>query len=139
MTYLTNSRRNSRITSDTDLNPPASSKWELRVRAALEDAGLGGLYDQHTPSFVRSNGQQNFTHPDITYPDLGVLLYLDGCYWHGCPYHHPTRRKANDERTNRALQLRGLIVVREWECTPIQTIVARMRSVVMNTGQGGQA
>lgn len=65
---------------------------------------------------------------DIIFPRLRVAVYVDGCFWHGCPL-HGTSPKANaqwwrekldhnrqrDEDTDRVLSAAGWIVVRVWE------------------------
>lgn len=32
---------------------------------------------------------------DIVFPKLRVALFVDGCFWHGCPDHGPRRFGAN--------------------------------------------
>lgn len=66
--------------------------------------------------------------PDFVFPRLRVALFVDGCFWHGCPRHGTkpktrasfwlakiTGNKARDRRVNRALRGRGWTVVRVWE------------------------
>lgn len=66
--------------------------------------------------------------PDFTFPKIRVVIFVDGCFWHGCPRHatHPnTRRafwlkkfadnKARDRRVNKELRRRCWRVVRIWE------------------------
>jgi len=66
--------------------------------------------------------------PDFVFPKLRTAVFVDGCFWHGCP-RHATRPKTNakfwrdktagnkarDRRVNRALRARGWKVVRIWE------------------------
>jgi DNA mismatch endonuclease (patch repair protein) len=65
---------------------------------------------------------------DIVFTRLRVAVYVDGCFWHGCPQ-HGTRSKSNtawwdeklqrnrtkDAETDRALVDAGWLVVRIWE------------------------
>lgn len=30
---------------------------------------------------------------DVFVPDFNLIIYIDGCYWHACPIHHPTAKK----------------------------------------------
>ena len=66
--------------------------------------------------------------PDLVFPKLKTAVFVDGCFWHGCPKHAtwPKNRaafwlakivgnKARDRRVNSALRKRGWTVVRVWE------------------------
>jgi DNA mismatch endonuclease (patch repair protein) len=66
--------------------------------------------------------------PDFAFPKNRVAVFVDGCFWHGCPRHASfpaTRRdfwlkkfaanKARDRRVNRELRKRGWRVLRLWE------------------------
>ncbi len=67
--------------------------------------------------------------PDFAWPKLKVAVFVDGCFWHGCPKcDRPSksnvafwRRKIEnnrerDRRVSRSLRRGGWIVVRIWEC-----------------------
>jgi DNA mismatch endonuclease (patch repair protein) len=64
---------------------------------------------------------------DVAFPKLKVAVFVDGCFWHGCPQHGtwPKRNavfwrdkiRANiqrDKDTNRKLRAQGWKVVRIW-------------------------
>ena len=66
--------------------------------------------------------------PDFVFPKLRTALFVDGCFWHGCPKHgtKPKTRasfwlakimgnKARDRRVNRLLRGKGWKVLRIWE------------------------
>lgn len=66
--------------------------------------------------------------PDLVFPRSKVALFIDGCFWHGCPTHgvRPRTNRAfwaaklkknleRDERTNQQLRVMGWKVVRCWE------------------------
>jgi DNA mismatch endonuclease (patch repair protein) len=66
--------------------------------------------------------------PDFAFPKERLVVFADGCFWHGCPKHATfpaTRRsfwlkkfaanKARDRRVNRMLRREGWRVVRIWE------------------------
>jgi DNA mismatch endonuclease (patch repair protein) len=66
--------------------------------------------------------------PDFVFEAARVVVFLDGCYWHGCPkcYRAPTsntgywsekfrRNKDRDKRVVRLLKRDGWKVVRVWE------------------------
>ena len=37
-----------------------------------------------------------FGKPDFVFPVVGLAVFVDGCFWHGCPV-HGTRPKQNRE------------------------------------------
>lgn len=66
--------------------------------------------------------------PDFAFPKQKVAVFVDGCFWHGCPrcYTRPkTNRKfwdkkradnmARDHRVTRQLRQRGWRVIRIWQ------------------------
>ncbi|WP_369383575.1 very short patch repair endonuclease [Streptomyces sp. cg36] len=68
---------------------------------------------------------------DFVLPRRHVAVFVDGCFWHGCPDHSPEelqgpnatlwreKIKANRERDKRntaQAKAAGWIVVRVWEC-----------------------
>ena len=67
-------------------------------------------------------------NPDIGSTSRKIAIFVDGCFWHGCPicYKPPTTRTeywsnklkrnvANDERINNSLRISGFKVLRFWE------------------------
>ncbi|MEU3190528.1 very short patch repair endonuclease [Streptomyces sp. NPDC006992] len=65
---------------------------------------------------------------DIAFPGARVAVFVDGCFWHGCPEHcrWPATNKefwrkkiegnqARDSTTNHALEEAGWVTVRVWE------------------------
>lgn len=94
---------------------------ELRVRAALREAGLTG-YRLH---WTKAPGK-----PDICFPGRRIALFVNGCYWHRCPYcvlpmpksnvefweAKFARNRARDERNLAELTANGWTVVVIWEC-----------------------
>jgi len=80
---------------------------------------------QGTSAKNRSTGK---VKPDFVFPRLRVAVFVDGCFWHGCPKHGTspktrasfwlakiTGNKARDRRVNSALRKRGWTVIRIWE------------------------
>jgi DNA mismatch endonuclease, patch repair protein len=49
---------------------------ELKLRFALVRRGIRGWQVQPTNLLGR---------PDFYFPDLRIVLFVDGCFWHGCP------------------------------------------------------
>jgi len=60
---------------------------ELRLRSALHRRGLRFFVDRSPIPGLRSRA-------DIVFPRARVAVYVDGCFWHGCP-EHGTWPKAN--------------------------------------------
>ena len=82
--------------------------------------------------------------PDFVFPAIRVAIFVDGCYWHGCPQHYKqpssnvsfwttkiAKNKARDRRVGRMLKAKGWSVVRIWEHSLKQSnrkrLVARLR------------
>ncbi|MCB1236857.1 MAG: DNA mismatch endonuclease Vsr [Verrucomicrobiae bacterium] len=66
--------------------------------------------------------------PDFAYRREKIAIFVDGCFWHGCPkcYRRPKsnqkfwdrkvlQNQARDRRVNRLLRAKGWKVVRVWE------------------------
>lgn len=95
---------------------------EVRLRKAVHSLGL--RFRLHRQVIPRCT-------PDFVFPAHRVAVFVDGCFWHGCPVHGRTPRTGpNAEvwsrkiQTNRDRDLRnaqdlrsaGWRVFRAWEC-----------------------
>lgn len=80
--------------------------------------------------------------PDIAFSHVHVVVFVDGCFWHGCPrcYVAPkinrqywsakiARNQRRDRRVARALRARGWSVVRIWACRLAQDPAACVRRI----------
>lgn len=80
---------------------------------------------------------------DIVFPRHRVAVFVDGCYWHGCPDHFVLPKsnpefwrekirhnRARDERVTRTLSSGGWTVLRFWEQTPVEVAVAEVKAAV---------
>src|SRR6187551_1100502 len=69
--------------------------------------------------------------PDFVLPRWSLAVFVDGCYWHGCPDHSPERfrgpnaalweakiatNRARDQRNSAMAREAGWEVLRVWEC-----------------------
>ena len=94
---------------------------ELRLRALLHARGLRYRVSARPVMDLRRTA-------DIVFPGARVAVFVDGCYWHGCPEHHRPATKNSefwqtkiadnqrrDAETNRVLAEHGWTVVRCWE------------------------
>lgn len=102
---------------------------ELAVRRALHARGLRYRVDHPLPFDRRRRA-------DIAFTGAKVAVYIDGCFWHGCPEHGTTprtntafwrakidRNRARDRDTTERLEATGWIVLRFWEHTPTPAVV----------------
>ncbi len=62
---------------------------ELLVRREVHRRGLRYLVDHPLPELPRRRA-------DLLFRGVRVAVFIDGCYWHGCPL-HATSPKANAE------------------------------------------
>lgn len=85
-------------------------------------------------------------HPDFVFPKAKLAIFIDGCFWHGCPkcYRTPKtniqywvakikRNAIRDRRVSRLLRQTGWSVIRIWEhslksSTSVATRILRMLS-----------
>lgn len=72
--------------------------------------------------------QSIFGKPDFIFRRARLAVFVDGCFWHGCPKHGTqpasnrafwkkklARNKARDRIVNRTLRQRGWTVLRIWQ------------------------
>lgn len=100
----------------------------IRGRGNKDTAlALVKLLRRHRITGWRRN-QPVFGKPDFTFPKLKLALFVDGCFWHGCPK-HATKPKNNrgfwrrklsanklrDQVVTRTLRRAGWRVLRVWE------------------------
>jgi DNA mismatch endonuclease, patch repair protein len=80
---------------------------------------------------------------DLVFPRARVAVFLDGCYWHGCPDHYTQprtnagywgpkieRNRARDAIVERDLKMAGWTSLRIWEHEPTVAAAARVAAVV---------
>lgn|SRR5579863_667092 len=92
---------------------------ELALRRALRRKGL---------PYRAGVGRSLPGSPDVAFKRHRVAVFVDGCFWHGCPRHGTIPRtntvfwltkiltnRRRDRRVTRALRLSGWRVVRVWE------------------------
>jgi DNA mismatch endonuclease, patch repair protein len=93
---------------------------EVRLRGELHRRGLRYRVDHPVPVPRR--------RADVVFTRKRIAVFVDGCYWHGCPKHGTAPKNnadwwrhkldANVERdrdTDHRLQMAGWMVVRVWE------------------------
>ena len=92
------------------------------------ELALARLLRRHRITGWRRN-QRVFGKPDFVFTKLKLAIFVDGCFWHGCP-NHATKPKNNrafwqrklsanrrrDQTVNLALRKMDWLVLRIWEC-----------------------
>jgi len=109
---------------------------ELALRRQLHAQGLRYRVTYPVP------GQRRRTI-DVAFTKAKVAVFVDGCFWHGCP-EHGTRPQSNstwwttklaanharDLDTDRLLGELGWTVVRVWEHEPPDAAAQRIRQTL---------
>jgi len=110
--------------------PAKRSEVMSRIRARGNkdtEQALVGLFRAHKITGWRRH-QPVFGKPDFVFPKLRVAVFVDGCFWHGCPQHATMPKtnlafwkkklasnKARDRLVTRTLRKSGWHVLRIWE------------------------
>lgn len=119
----------------------ADTSAEMELRRALHSRGLRYRVDAAVLPDKRRR-------VDIAFPTARIAVFVDGCFWHGCPEHatwpasnadfwrqkiETNRRRDRD--TDAKLRKAGWQVIRAWEhedpeqvATQVETFVRRARS-----------
>lgn len=112
---------------------------ENLVHATLRRSGLRFMTDTRPEPGIKCRADVVFSH-------ARVCVFVDGCYWHGCPVHFRvpktnaawwtekiTDNRIRDARQARLLRRRGWTVFRVWEHTSpdhLALLCAQIRAVV---------
>lgn len=109
---------------------------ELAVRKLLHARGLRYRVDVRPVPALRRRA-------DVVFTRVKVAVFIDGCYWHGCPQHRSTprangpywadkiaRNRSRDLDTDRQLVEAGWTVVRIWEHEDAMSAADRIELVV---------
>jgi DNA mismatch endonuclease (patch repair protein) len=100
---------------------PKDTVPEKAIRSAIHRRGLRYRVDAKPLKELNRRA-------DIIFRSIKVAVFIDGCFWHGCPI-HGTQAKANaefwrvkirqnrerDADTNKRLEEAGWKVIRIWE------------------------
>lgn len=102
-------------------NKRRDSSTELAVRRELHARGL-----RYRVDFAPVPGLRR--RADIVFTRVKIAVFIDGCFWHGCPVHGTAPKRnadywgpklaanvARDRDTDRRLPNAGWLVLRFWE------------------------
>lgn len=109
---------------------------ESALRRELHARGL--RYRIHVPVLAKSRRVA-----DVAFSGLRVAVFVDGCFWHGCPLHATWPKEnaefwrvkilANQERdrdTDERLRAEGWTVVRVWAHEPPERAARRIATII---------
>ncbi|WP_083667157.1 very short patch repair endonuclease [Mycobacterium sp. SP-6446] len=110
---------------------------EIAIRKLLHAAGLRYRVDVAPLPGVRRRA-------DIVFRPARVAVFVDGCFWHGCPDHgnravrsNPgywsskiTRNRDRDRDTDTRLVAEGWMAIRIWEHEPPEAAAAKIFDTV---------
>jgi DNA mismatch endonuclease (patch repair protein) len=102
-------------------NKGRDTKPELAVRRLLHAAGVRYRVNYRPIPQLRRTA-------DVVFTRASVAVFIDGCFWHGCPEHYQrpaanrdfwdskvTQNATRDLETTRRLEAEGWVVLRFWE------------------------
>ncbi|MCM1970854.1 very short patch repair endonuclease [Streptomyces sp. G1] len=109
---------------------------EVAVRRLLHAAGLRYRVNVPVPGMPRRT-------IDVVFPKARIAVFMDGCFWHGCPEHATQprsnaewwrqkldRNMARDVETTKWLVEAGWEVLRFWEHEAPAEVAVRIAAAV---------
>ncbi|OBH31690.1 very short patch repair endonuclease [Mycobacterium sp. E1715] len=117
-------------------NKSRNTKPEVALRSAVHALGLRFRVAERPIKGLRRTA-------DLVFTRAKVAVFLDGCFWHGCPQHHTVAvtngqfwadkvegNRRRDRDTDRRLFEAGWTVVRVWEHEDCNEAALRVLDVV---------
>ena len=117
-------------------NKSRDTKPELALRSAVHARGLRYRVSAKPLAGVRRTA-------DLVFPRAKVAVFLDGCFWHGCPEHHTVAsanakfwadkvdaNRKRDRDTDSRLAEAGWVSVRIWEHEDVAEAARRVEAIV---------
>lgn len=106
-----------------------------KIMAAVRSRG-NKTTEQKMTGILRANHLRGYRtqwpvtgKPDFAWPKRKIALFIDGCFWHGCPTcNRPSKtnvrfwrakirnNRRRDAKVSRSLRKNGWVVLRVWEC-----------------------
>lgn len=117
-------------------NRGRDTKAELAVRRLVHATGLRYRVNARPEPDLRRTA-------DLLFTRAHVAVFIDGCYWHGCPEHFNMpatnldywstkigRNQARDLETTSRLEQKGWLVLRFWEHETPSSVAERIGRIV---------
>lgn len=124
-------------------NRGRNTKLEIALRKELHGRGLRFRIHLRPLPGVRCEA-------DVVFTRLKLAVFVDGCFWHGCPDHatYPMANgewwlrklegnRARDQRNDSLLRDSGWTVLRLWEHEPVAAMAQRVVEVVAGCSRDG--
>ncbi|MCE3551334.1 very short patch repair endonuclease [Pseudonocardia sp. RS11V-5] len=121
-------------------NRGRDTRPELALRSAVHALGLRYRVNARPIRALRRTA-------DLVFTRARVAVFLDGCFWHGCPQHHTVAatnsrfwaekvdaNRRRDRDTDQRLAEAGWEVVRVWEHEDPSASALRVEAVVRSRG-----
>lgn len=117
-------------------NTRRDTKPERRLRSVLHGMGLRYRVDYPPLPQVRRRA-------DIVFPRARLAVFVDGCFWHGCPEHYRSAKSninfwndkraentARDRQTIEELRGAGWRCLRVWEHEDMSGVAERIANLI---------
>ncbi|MGN9778583.1 very short patch repair endonuclease [Micromonospora sp. H33] len=118
-------------------NRSRDTRPEMALRSAVHALGLRYRVDRQPLVGLRRKA-------DLVFAGPRVAVFVDGCFWHGCPQHYrPSTRNSEfwsskiegnrdrDAQTDEKLAAAGWTVIRVWEHEDTQQAASRIARAVL--------
>jgi len=119
------------------------TRCEVELRRALLSRGL--RYLLQVPLLTKSRRVA-----DVVFVSARVAVFVDGCFWHGCPEHASWHKsnaelwrekieanRSRDADTDRSLSELGWRVIRIWEHEEANGAADRILELILSTKKNG--
>ncbi len=117
-------------------NRGRDTKPELAIRRLVHARGMRYRVNARVELDLRRTA-------DLLFPGARVVVFVDGCYWHGCPEHYSPSKsnieywdakiagnRRRDLETTDVLEARGWTVLRFWSHQPPIEVADLIEAVV---------
>lgn len=124
------------VAARMSVTPHRDTTPELALRRELHRRGLRYRVEVPLPGRPRRRA-------DVWFGPSKVAVFVDGCYWHGCPDHFTVPKsnsewwkdkiatnRSRDADTDRHLRSIGVLPVRVWEHEDVRIAADRVAEIV---------
>lgn len=110
-------------------SPPRSTRPAKTAQPLTPPAKAAAKAAAKAKTGTAATARRPRVRPDFVFRAQRVAVFVDGCFWHGCPRHGTrprqnrkfwdekiARNRARDRHVTRRLRQLGWTVLRLWEC-----------------------